>query len=159
MTKYWLLHYFERVRGLCCILTAKHAQNDLKIVKDLESFSSDDPKDLEAALEERGWGPSCLIVDTVDIFPRNISLASHTIGHINLMPLYGLNVHSMLKHETLILTVNALNELENKLLYAFNRTDIPNLVYKHEPPKIIPDETPEFPGVRWPSNLHKDDWI
>lgn len=141
------------------MLTAKLAQNDLKVVKDLESFDSDDPKDLELALSERGWGPTCLVVDTVDIFPKRIALAAHSIDHINLVPLYGLNVHSMLKHETLILTLNAVNELENKLLYAMNRTDITRVVYKHEPPKIIPDETPEFEGVRFPTNLHKNDWI
>lgn len=159
MTKYYNLNYFERVKGLCVMLTSKLAQNDLKIVKDLESFSSDDPTDLENALQERNWGPSTLIVDLNDIFPQNISLAAHAIDHVNLIPLYGLNVHSMLKHETLILTLNALNELENKLLYAFNRTDIRNLVYKHEPPKIIPDETPEFEGCRWVTNLHNKDWI
>lgn len=159
MTKYYQLNYFERVRGLCVMMTVKHSQNDLKIVSDLENFYSDDPKDLEKALEERGWGPSCLIVDTVDIFPKNIALASHTIDHINLMPLYGLNVHSMLKHETLILTMNALNDLENKLLFAMNRIDLDNLIYKHEPPKIIPDETPEFEGCKWYTNLHSNDWM
>ena len=159
MTKYHLLNYFERVRGLCVMLTAKLAQNDLKIIKDLDSFDSDDPKDLEEALKERQWSDSALFVDTLDIFPRNIALAANTIDHINLMPVYGLNVHSMLKHETLILTVNALNEIENRLLYAFNRTDLRDLVYKHEAPKIIPKETPEFEGCRWVTNLHDKDWI
>ena len=102
MTKYRQLQYFDRVAGLCVMLTAKLAQNDLKIVKDLESFESDDPKDLEEALSERAWGPSALLVDTVDVFPKNISLAAHTLGHVNLLPVYGLNVHSMVKHETLV---------------------------------------------------------
>lgn len=159
MTKYSNLNYFMRVRGLCSVLTAKLSQNDLKIVKDLDSFDSDDPKDLVDALEERRWGPSCLFVDTADIFPKNLALASHPIDHVNLMPLYGLNVHSMLKHETLVLTMNALNELENKLLFAFNRTDIRNVMKKHEPPRIIPEETPEFEGARWVTNLHSSDWI
>lgn len=159
MTKYHYLHYFDRVRGLCVMLTAKLAQNDLKIVKDLESFESDDPKELEHALAERAWGPSTLLVDTADVFPKNIALAAHTLGHVNLLPVYGLNVHSMIKHETLVLTVNALNDLENKLLYAFNRTDIRNLIYKHEPPKIVPDETPEFEGARWVANMNTTEWI
>ena len=159
MTKYRNLFYFDRVGGLCVMLTAKLAQNDLKIVKDLESFESDDPKQLERALSERAWGPSALIVDTADVFPKNIALAAHTLGHVNLLPVYGLNVHSMIKHETLVLTVNALNELESKLLYAYNRTDIRNLIYKHEPPKLMPDETPEFEGVKWTTNLNTTEWI
>lgn len=35
----------------------------------------------------------------------------------------GLNVHSMLKHETLVLTTAALEHLEGKLLYALHCTD------------------------------------
>jgi hypothetical protein len=34
------------------------------------------------------------------------------------MPVYGLNVTSMLKHKTLVLTVDAVNTLEEKLLFA-----------------------------------------
>lgn len=39
------------------------------------------------------------------------------------MPLYGLNVYSMLKHETLVLTLAAVNKLEEKLLFHLNRND------------------------------------
>lgn len=55
--------------------------------------------------------------------PRNIALATDSIHHINLMPLYGLNVYSMLKHETLVLTLAAVNKLEEKLLFHLNRND------------------------------------
>lgn len=55
--------------------------------------------------------------------PRNISLATDSIGQMNLMPVYGLNVFSMLKHETLVLTVPALNKLEEKLIFHLHRND------------------------------------
>ena len=38
-------------------------------------------------------------------------------------PVYGLNVISMTKHQTLVLTVRAVEALTAKLLFALNRTD------------------------------------
>jgi large subunit ribosomal protein L4 len=55
--------------------------------------------------------------------PENITLATDSIGHMNLMPVYGLNVYSMLKHETLVLTIAAVNKLEEKLVFHLNRHD------------------------------------
>ena len=44
------------------------------------------------------------------------------------MPVYGLNVTSMLKHKTLVLTAEAVNTLEEKLLFALRRVDIADKV-------------------------------
>jgi len=74
-------------------------------------------------VERRKWGISVLFVDDADIVPRNIAIATDTIGHMNIMPSYGLNVFSMLKHETLVLTVAAVNTIEEKLLFQLNRHD------------------------------------
>lgn len=63
------------------------------------------------------------MVDVKDIFPANITAATESICHVNLMPCYGLNVYSMLKHKTLVLTVNAVNYLEDKILFADRRLD------------------------------------
>ena len=38
-------------------------------------------------------------------------------------PVYGLNVLSMLKHQTLVFTEAAVDDLERKLVFALNRTD------------------------------------
>lgn len=158
MTRYFLLPFFTRVRGLISTLSAKFAQNDIKIIDRLDNFPSDEPEVLVEFVEKRQWGPSVLIVDKSDVFPRNIALASHNIDHINLMPVYGLNVHSMLKHETLVFTLDALNELEEKLLFHFNRTDLDEIIYKHESPPIIPKDYPEHEGARWWTNMHQNDW-
>jgi large subunit ribosomal protein L4 len=69
------------------------------------------------------WGLTTLLVDANDIMPENITEATDDIDHINLMPAYGLNVHSMLKHKNLVLTLDALNHIEDKLLFALNRID------------------------------------
>ena len=130
-TYFYMLNYFVRVRGLISVLSAKFSQNDIKFVDTLENFPSDDPEYLKSFLKERDWGSSCLIVDSNEIFPRNIALAADKVDYINLMPVYGLNCFSMLKHETLVLTVAAVEELEEKLLYQFERTDIKNVVENH----------------------------
>lgn len=58
-----------------------------------------------------------------DTMPQNISIATDQIPYVNLMPVYGLNVYSMLKHDTLVLTEAAVDRITEKLLYQFNRVD------------------------------------
>lgn len=58
-----------------------------------------------------------------DFMPENISVAADPIKYVNLMPVYGLNVYSMLKHDTLVLTEAAVRKIEEKLLYHINRID------------------------------------
>ena len=55
--------------------------------------------------------------------PENITLATDSVGHLSLMPVYGLNVFSMLKYETLVLTIAAVNKIEEKLLFHLHRHD------------------------------------
>lgn len=55
--------------------------------------------------------------------PRNITAATDGIKHMNLMPFYGLNVYSMLKHDTLVLTRGAVEALEDKLVAQLHRND------------------------------------
>ena len=117
-----MIPFHMRVNGLIHTLAVKNAQDDLHIVDNLhitsreESFISD-------LIDSRGWGISTLFVNTNDIFPENLVEATEKLRHVNLMPAYGLNVHSMLKHKTLVLTVDALNHLESKLLFAMTRLD------------------------------------
>lgn len=122
-TSFYMLPFNDRLLGLTSTLSAKFAQDDLKIVENLE-MPSDEKSYIEELCEKRCWGPSVLFVDDTDIMPRNISLALNPIWHYNLMPVYGLNVYSMLKHDTLVLTVAAVKRLEERLLYHFNRPDL-----------------------------------
>ncbi|KAL0267464.1 UNVERIFIED_CONTAM: hypothetical protein PYX00_009723 [Menopon gallinae] len=108
-----------RVSGLTSTLSAKFAQDDIHVVNNIH-IPSKDPEFLLNLIEKRTWGISVLIVDKSDIMPRNIVEATRSLGHVNLMPVYGLNVYSMLKHETLVLTVDAVNEIEDRLLTIMN---------------------------------------
>lgn len=124
VTNYRLEPHFRLINGLKAMLTIKLAQDDLKIVDSIDSYLSDDPKELEKDLEDRGWGPSVLIVDKRDLFPQNLTLACQQINHVNLMSTVGFNVLSMAKHETLVITLDALKEIEEKLLYQLVRVDL-----------------------------------
>jgi len=119
---FYMLDYHKRVYGLTHTLSVKVAQDDLRVVDDL-NLPADDPQYLIDLVRERGWARSCLIVDTEDVFPQNITTATEEIPHMNLMPVYGVNVNSMVKHETLVLTTRAVAVLTEKLLYALHRTD------------------------------------
>lgn len=55
--------------------------------------------------------------------PRNITVATDEIKHFNIMPAYSLNVYSMLKHDTLVLTKPAVDHIENRLLMFLHRND------------------------------------
>lgn len=128
-TYFYMLPFFTRVHGLISCFSAKQAQDDLHIVDSLE-IPTEDSKFIEDLVEQRNWGPSVLFVDVVDIMPRNITIATDTLQHINLMPVYGLNVYSMLKHDTLVLTTDAVQRIEEKILYQLNRPDIHTVVKK-----------------------------
>lgn len=121
-SNYFMLPFSMRVFGLTHTLTVKFIQDDVHVVKNLE-IPTDEPAYLEDLVRSRGWAKSTLIVDAGDTFPRNITAATEELNHVNLMPVYGLNVLSMLKHQTLVLTEAAVDDLTRKLLFATNRTD------------------------------------
>uniref|UniRef100_A0A2A4K4C4 Large ribosomal subunit protein uL4m n=1 Tax=Heliothis virescens TaxID=7102 RepID=A0A2A4K4C4_HELVI len=116
---FFMLPFHLRIHGLTTTLSAKLAQDDLHIVKDLE-LPTDEPEYLTELIEKRNWGPSVLLVDDTDYAPRNITAAIDTLGHVNIMPVYGLNVYSMLKHDTLVLTLSAAEKIESRLLHWLN---------------------------------------
>ncbi|KAK6640303.1 hypothetical protein RUM44_011989 [Polyplax serrata] len=122
-SSFYMLPLGIRVHGLTSTLSVKFAQDDLHVVDNINIPVEDDQYILDL-IQERNWGPSVLFVDNIDVMPRNITLATDTIGHVTLMPLYGLNVYGMLKHTTLVLTLSALNDLENRLMTVLNSANI-----------------------------------
>uniref|UniRef100_A0A224XL40 Large ribosomal subunit protein uL4m n=1 Tax=Panstrongylus lignarius TaxID=156445 RepID=A0A224XL40_9HEMI len=121
-TYFYILPFYKRLLGLTSTLSVKLAQDDLHIVNNLE-IPTEEPKFLEDLVQERNWGVSVLFIDDTDIMPRNITVAADNIKHMNLMPVYGLNVYSMLKHETLVLTLAAVEKIEEKILFQLHRSD------------------------------------
>ncbi|XP_078085708.1 large ribosomal subunit protein uL4m [Mustelus asterias] len=117
---YYMLPMKVRVMGLKVALTMKLAQDYLHIIDSLE-MPSPDPQYLIELAQYRHWGDSVLIVDVNEDMPENILAATKYSKTVTVMPVIGLNVHSMLKHETLVLTLDAVSFLEKKLLWHNTR--------------------------------------
>lgn len=121
-THFYMLSFYQRVLGLISSLSVKLAQDDLHIIQSLD-IPTEDPSFISNLIDTRVWGPSVLIVDDDDVAPRNITVATETISHVHILPVYGLNVYSMLKYDTLVLTVAAAEKIQSRLLYQLNRSD------------------------------------
>ncbi|KAK5645274.1 hypothetical protein RI129_006574 [Pyrocoelia pectoralis] len=128
---FYMLPFHTRILGLTSTLSIKLSQDDLHVVNDLE-IPTDEPQFIEELVKSRNWGPSVLFINEVDIMPRNITVATDLIKHFNLMPVYGLNVYSMLKHDTLVLTRTAVDVIESKLLTHLHRTNTFNVMKKYK---------------------------
>ncbi|XP_026501132.1 large ribosomal subunit protein uL4m [Vanessa tameamea] len=123
-THFFMLPFHLRIHGLTSTLSAKFAQDDLHVVRNLE-LPTEDPEYLAELIEKRNWGPSVLIVDDNDYAPRNITVATENLPHVNIIPFYGLNVYSMLKHDTLIITQTAAERIEEKILQHLHSNTMP----------------------------------
>ncbi|XP_033105000.1 39S ribosomal protein L4, mitochondrial-like [Anneissia japonica] len=119
---YWYFLPTEtRATGMRIMLSIKHAQDDLHIVDSLELPSSD-PEYLIDIAKERCWGSSILFVDRklLEDLPENFINAVNCVKTYNVMTMEGLNVYSMLKHQTLVLTLDVVDVLEEQLCYHQN---------------------------------------
>ncbi|KAK5865406.1 hypothetical protein PBY51_019682 [Eleginops maclovinus] len=96
------------------------AQEYLYVVDSL-NIPSPDPQYLLDLIKQKHWGQSVLIVDIGDDFSENILQATANLKTVNIIPAVGLNVHSMLKHEALVLTLDTVRFLEGKLLWHDER--------------------------------------
>ncbi|XP_067624173.1 large ribosomal subunit protein uL4m [Eurosta solidaginis] len=121
-THFYMLPFYKRVMGLTAALSVKLAQDDLHVIDNVD-IPTQEAQFMKDLIKQRNWGPSVLIVDREDMFPENICCATEQLGYVNLMPSYGLNTYSMLKHDTLVLTVDAVKHIEERLLYQLHRTD------------------------------------
>nr|6NU2_F Chain F, 39S ribosomal protein L4, mitochondrial [Homo sapiens]7QH7_F Chain F, 39S ribosomal protein L4, mitochondrial [Homo sapiens] len=118
---YYMLPMKVRALGLKVALTVKLAQDDLHIMDSLE-LPTGDPQYLTELAHYRRWGDSVLLVDlTHEEMPQSIVEATSRLKTFNLIPAVGLNVHSMLKHQTLVLTLPTVAFLEDKLLWQDSR--------------------------------------
>ncbi|XP_029284225.1 large ribosomal subunit protein uL4m [Cottoperca gobio] len=117
---YYMLPMKVRVLGLKVALSSKMAQDYLYIVDSL-NIPTPDPQYLLDHIRNKHWGESVLIVDVGEEFPENILQATANLKTVNIIPAIGLNVHSLLKHEAVVLTLQTIKFLEEKLLWHDER--------------------------------------
>lgn len=77
-----------------------------------------------------------ILSNTKDV-PQNLIDATDKIPSFNIIPLYGLNCYSIIKHETLVLSRRALDALEQKILEFKHKTGSKNLKYRYSDYKEI----------------------
>ncbi len=98
-----------RALGLKMALSSK-AKDGLIVVDSLE-FADAKTKALKAQFESNGWAGKVLFVDGESVNDGFMKAARNLPG-INVMPAMGANVYDILKHDTLVLTKDAIEKLE-----------------------------------------------
>jgi large subunit ribosomal protein L4 len=68
---------------------------------------------------------------SADKVPQNLVDATSAIPSFNIFPIYGLNCYSMMKYETLVLSLRALDVLEGKILGHLHQAGPTNKEYRY----------------------------
>ena len=101
-----------RALGLKCALSSKVAEGKL-VVLDEAKLAEPKTKTLAGALDKLGWG-STLVITGAEI-ERNFDLAARNLQTIDVLPAQGLNVYDILRRDTLVLTQDAVRQIEERL--------------------------------------------
>lgn len=104
----------KKVRKLALrnALSAKQADGKLVV---LDAATAADPKTKAVAAQLRGLGwNSALIIDGAET-DRNFTLAVRNIPGIDVLPQQGANVYDILRRETLVITRQAVEQLQERL--------------------------------------------
>jgi large subunit ribosomal protein L4 len=100
-----------RKLALKTALSAKQAEGKL-VVLDAASSKSHKTKEMAKALETLGLTSALIVDGTPDV---NFTRAVRNIKNIDLLPEKGINVYDILRRDTLVLTKDAVAQLEARL--------------------------------------------
>jgi large subunit ribosomal protein L4 len=102
-----------RALGLRMALSSKAKANDGTSLVVLDSLALKDAKTkaLKGQLDKAGWNGKVLVIggESVD---EGFAKAARNLPHVNVLPAIGANVYDILKHDTLVLTKDAVEKLE-----------------------------------------------
>ena len=101
-----------RALGLKCALSSKAAEGKL-VVLDQATLAEPKTKMLAGALEKLGWG-NALVITGAEV-EKNFGLAARNLQVIDVLPAQGLNVYDILRRDTLVLTQDAVRQIEERL--------------------------------------------
>lgn len=102
----------QRVLAMKTALSAKAASGEL-IVLDAAKAADPKTKAMVAKLAAMGIGSALFVCG--EEMDRNFALATRNIPHINVLPCDGANVYDILRHEKLVLTKDAVENLTKRL--------------------------------------------
>ena len=101
-----------RALGCKCALSSKVAEGKL-IVLDEAQLAEPKTKTLWRRLDKLGSG-STLVITGAEV-ERNFGLAARNLPPIDVLPAQGLNVYDILRRDTLVLTQDAVRQIEERL--------------------------------------------
>jgi large subunit ribosomal protein L4 len=93
-------------------LSSKLADGKL-VVLDRAALDEPKTKQLAARLDRFGW-TSALLIDGPEV-DRNFELAARNLAGLQLLPPEGANVYDILRRDVLVLTREAVRQLEERL--------------------------------------------
>lgn len=99
-----------RALGLKMALSSK-AKGDNLIVVDSLDFKDGKTKTLKGHFDKLGFGKSALVIDG-EAVNDNFEKASRNIVGVDVLPAIGANVYDIMRHDTLVLTKAAVEQLE-----------------------------------------------
>jgi len=104
----------KKVRKLALktALSAKQAEGKLVVI-DTADMKAPKTADLNKKLAKLGWG-SALVIDGAEV-NKNFALAAGNIIGLDVLPSQGANVYDILRHDTLVLTQDAVAKLQERL--------------------------------------------
>jgi len=130
--------------GLTIALTVKRIQNDLIVADSMDIPLASEQYFNNLLLNRSIPDLTCLFVHRDQMCPVELGVLLNKKKVHNLMPLSALNVWSILKHDKLVLSLDVLDELEEKIIWQQNRYDWlgkPHNFYKDMPGTKYANET------------------
>ncbi len=101
-----------RIKGLSIALSLKLSEGNLKVI-DSAVIDSPKIKDIQKKFETLGLKSALIVRGSADV--DNFSKAVRGVKHVNIIPQFGLNVYDILRHESLVITKHALDDLQKRL--------------------------------------------
>uniref|UniRef100_A0A0E0BSV5 Large ribosomal subunit protein uL4m n=1 Tax=Oryza glumipatula TaxID=40148 RepID=A0A0E0BSV5_9ORYZ len=105
--------------GLKIALSARTAEGKLLVFEDLE-VPSHKTKNVVSYISQMEDTKKVLLVDGGDI-DKKLKLATQNLHYVNVLPSIGLNVYSILQHDTLVMTRDAVNRIVERMHTPINR--------------------------------------
>ena len=105
--------------GLKIALSARTAEGKLCIFDDLE-VPSHKTKNIVQYIKQMDDTKKILLVDGGDI-DKKLKLATQNLHYVNVIPSIGLNVYSILQHDTLVMTRDAINRIVERMHTPISR--------------------------------------
>lgn len=100
----------ERALALKHALSAKQKEGSLFVIENTGKAAK--TKALAASFKKNGWNAPLIIDAKID---EAFAKAARNIKHVDVLPTVGANVYDILRHKQLVLTKDALAQLEERL--------------------------------------------